>query len=187
MTQDFPSNPYFDALNRYQGYRDAAYDLTWRDLHTQVPAECDLRLWPIDDKALTYWQAIKAVGALDPRGSFPWDEIYRQVRSCPRRFDIAIWDGLNLCGMACGMASRGPSFVTVKWIERFATDTGGLRGMVAETALTAAEHYAFVLQRQHVRVKNPLPGTEHLYENLGFTTDVVLKGNHYLQRDVGMA
>lgn len=174
---------YADAQSRYQGYRDAAYAIAWGNLKDAVPSGVDLRLMPIEANALSYWSAIRDIGHVNEAGNFQWDQIFQQVRRTPRRFDIAIWDGGRLCGMACGMASRGHQHLTVKWLERFRTDSGpGLRGMVAEIALTAADHYAAILGQENVRIKDPLPGTEHLYSALGFDTETRDKGRRYLSR-----
>jgi len=180
----FDRDPFLEAHSRYQGYRDAAFDQTWDELHKVVPTGCDLRVMPIDESALSFWHAIRHFKAVHAAGGFPWDEIFRQVRSTPRRFDVAIWDGDILCGMAVGMASKGNHFVTVKWIERFETRPDNLAGMIAEIALTAAEHYARVLGKQHVRIKNPLPGTERLYQALRFSLVPSAKKTIYWERPV---
>lgn len=175
---------YHEAFHRYQGTRDAVYDLTWTALHAKVPTGCDLRVMPIDQAALSYWAALTRFGAIHPKGGFPWDEIFQQIRSTPKRFDVAIWDGQHLSGMACGMPSKGDSYVTVKWLEGFVSKDAGLQGMIAETALTAAEHYAFLLGKKYVCIKQPLPGTEPLYRGLGFEQDTSKKRNQYYIREV---
>ncbi|WP_157057554.1 hypothetical protein [Loktanella sp. 3ANDIMAR09] len=91
-----------------------------------------------------------------------------------------------MSGMACGMPSRGDSYVTIKWLEGFASYDGGLKGMVAETALTAAEHYAFLLGKKFVCIKQPLAGTEPLYRALGFEQDTSKKRNQYYIREVNL-
>lgn len=175
---------YLDAISRYQGYRDAAYALTWEDLHQTMPSGCDLKVMPIDISALSYWQAIRDLGYANEVGDFPWADIFAQISNCPKRFDVAIWDGTSLVGMACGMASSGNKFVTVKWLERFRTDSHNLKGRVAEVALTVADHYAAVIGREVVRIKNPMPGLVGFYGDLGFAQQVRVKGNLYLERKV---
>jgi hypothetical protein len=176
---------YCQAIERYQGKRDAVFDLTWTALNEKVPTGCDLRVMPIDSAALSYWAALKRFESLDPKGGFPWDEIFRQVRTSPKRFDVAIWDGQHLSGMACGMPSRGNSYVTIKFLEGFLSKDGlGLKGMVAEIALTAADHYAFLLGKKYVCIKQPLAGTERLYRSLGFEQDTGKKRSRYYLREV---
>jgi hypothetical protein len=176
---------YHQAFDRYQGKRDAVFDLTWTDLRNKVPVGCDLKVMPINEAALSYWAALKRFDSLHPQGGFPWDEIYRQVHNKPKRFDVAIWDGQHLCGMACGMPSQGDFYLTVKWLEGFLSPNGnGLKGMVAEIALTAAEHYAFLLEKKYVCIKHPLPGTTSLYRGFGFEQDTGKKRSKYYIREV---
>jgi hypothetical protein len=150
------------AHSRYQGYRDAAFHLTWGCMAPRV-ANCDLRIMPFDDDALAFWSAIRHFGASHPSGGFSWGAIYAQYRSNPRRFDVAIWDGDVLCGLAAGKPSRGDENVTLNWIERFPTAHNTTKGWVMTIALTAADHYARILGKRYLMVRNPLPGTESLY------------------------
>lgn len=178
------ADAYREAHSRYQGYRDAAFHLTWDCMRAKVPGH-DLQVWPIDSDALLFWETIiRPLGLTHPLGGFPWDEIFQQIRTTPRRFDVAIWDGPILCGMAAGKASRGSENVTVKWVERFAIPSEPLRGVVALTALTAAEHYAKILGRQWLMIRNPLPGTAALYEELRFSLAPSRFGVPYYGRQV---
>lgn len=169
---------------RYQGFRDAAYDVTWNQFSPKVAASCNLKIMPFDERALTFWQAIKHFRATHPDGGLPWDAIYNQLIRTPRRFDLAIWDGDVLCGLCAGMASRGDENVTIRWIERFNTQQNHVRGLVSEVAVTAAEHYAVVLGRRRVLLRHPLPGTTSLYEALGFSLAPRRFGAIYYVRDV---
>lgn len=151
----------------------------------EVPSGCDLKVMPIDTRAMAYWSALRDMNYLNERANFDWLKIFQQVLNTPRRFDVAIWDGDTLCGMACGMASRGDAYVTVKWLERFRTDSShGLKGLIAEIALTSADHYAAIIGRSTVRLKNPLRGTENLYNALGFRDVQMDRGMKYLTRQV---
>ena len=79
----FDQQAFLDAHSRYQGYRDAAFDLTWDQMRKRVPEGCDLRVMAFDSDALTFWQAIRHFNAVHPQGGFPWDELYWQIRWCP--------------------------------------------------------------------------------------------------------
>jgi len=162
-------DPCIEAHKRYQGYRDAAFHLTWECMSQRVDG-ADLRVLPIDANALAFWdQIVRHFGAVHSDGGFPWPDIYQQIRTTPRRFDIAIWAGPILCGMAAGKASRGNENVTIRWMERFELPVTPLRGRVALTVLTAADHFAKIISRQYVMIKNPLPQACPLYESWGFS------------------
>jgi hypothetical protein len=180
----FDQQQFLNAHRRYQGYRDAAYDLTWEQLRKKAPNGCDLRVMPFDNDALSFWRAIRHFNAVHPAGGFPWDQIYWQTISTPRRFDVSVWDGEVLCGLASGMASRGDESVTLKWIERFNSAPNQMKGFVTEVAITAADHYAKIIGRRQVRLKEPNPGTEARYAAKGFTLAPKRLGVIYYQRDV---
>ena len=173
---------YIHAHNRYQGYRDAAFHMTW-EYANPLYKECDLRLLPIDDQALGFWLALNQMGDLDETG-FPWDKIHSLFQSRPRRFDLAVWDGLNLCGMAMGEASKGKKFVTLKWMERFPTPHNLPRGGLSRIVFMAMSEYGKILGAQSLRVKDPLPGTESLYLEHQFSLAGRVAGAQYLTREI---
>ena len=173
-----------DAHSKYQGYRDAAFHITWDEMSKNVPDACDLKIQAVDGHAIGVAMANIHMGFNKPQGGFPWDLIWRQVRSTPRRFDIAVWDGSLLCGLAIGMASRGKTNVTIKWVERFDVLENLLRGQLATIVFNAADHYARLLGARRLRVKDPLPGTERLYEAHGFYVAPPMGRVAYYQREV---
>lgn len=163
---------YSDAHDRYAGYRDAAYEFTWAIWDGEARERgADLRLHPIDEAAVdqaSVWPNM----AEHSVGGFPWDEIHRQVRSTPRRFEIAIWDGVLLCGLAIGMASRGKdgpdTNVTIRFLERRGGNLNALRGVIAPIAIDAADAYARVLGKRMIYLKNPSSGAVPRYRRVGF-------------------
>jgi len=179
----FDSHKFLEAHARYQGYRDAAFHRTWLDIWPRASGH-NIRILPIDQTAITFWQAIVKFGGTFGNGGFPWDEIFDQLYTTPRRFDVAIWDGPDLCGMAAGKASRGNENVTIKWMERFAIPGDPLRGWIATTVFTAADHYAKILDRRYLMIRNPLPGTEAIYRAHGFSLASTRFGVPYYQRAV---
>lgn len=176
---------YFEALDRYQGYRDAAFDLTWQRYTSLVPVQCDLRIMPIDEKALYYWNVLDHAGALLKSGGFRWDHAFRRLQGTPRRFDVSIWDGDRLCGMCCGRASKGPSHLNIHLLERFPVVDDHLRGFVAEIAIEAADNFAKIIGREFVRLRDPLPSAAaKVYIPMGFELDRATKEHKYLRRRV---
>lgn len=173
-------SPYQEAESRYQGYRDAAYSMTWDHQQPLLPGK-DLKLFPFDSKTLGFWGALHYLGETLPEGGFQWPEIYDQFRSTPRRFEVAVWDGKILCGLALGNASRGKQLLTIKWIERFPITEGG---WVTSVILTAADYYGAILGCKELRIRNPVPGTEQLYCRYGFALADTLRGATYWARPV---
>ena len=166
---------YNEAEGRYQGIRDAAFRVAWEIWSEELKGtEIDLRLKPIDGDALRFrsyvWTLFNSPG-ID--GNFPWNEIYDQIRTTPRRFDLAIWDGPILCGLVAGMASRGTegqdTNVTIRFLERLGDDINSLKGQVAAIALDAAYAYGQALGKRMIYLKEPAPGAIPRYERLGFS------------------
>nr|WP_281722282.1 hypothetical protein [Nitrosomonas nitrosa] len=179
---DFDLQGFLYAHSRYQGVRDAAYHVTWEKLS---PSCQNLKLWSIDDAALAfvdhYW---RAGGVSHPDGGFPWRAITEQFHSTPRRFEIAIWSGNTLCGMAFGLPSRGADNVTIRFIERYWFSGNPLIGWIAPIVIDAADNYAKLLGKQWVKLKNPIIGAIPYYVALGFELAEPRLGATYYRRKV---
>lgn len=165
---------YLDAQQKYQGYRNACYEIAWETWRKEVPGDVDLRLFPIDERAVQFAEMIWPRFSLEGfSADFPWSRIYQQIRSTPRRFDISIWDGAILCGLAAGTSSRGQegcdTNVTIRFLERMGGDINRLAGFIAAICLDAADAYAQVLGKRMIYLKNPSPMAIRRYECLGFS------------------
>jgi len=184
-----PANAHEEAIRRYQGYRDYAMEAAWDKWNVQLKrGGVDLKLLPIDGSALQFWSSVWSI--CNPPGGvrFPWNTIYRRVRSTPRRFDLAIWDGSILCGLAVGVASRGKigqdTNLTMKFLERLGDPPIGppmnsIRGYVATIALDVAYAYAQTLDKKWLYLQEPLPGAVPKYEELGFSLVKTQKSRTY--------
>lgn len=175
-----------DAHQRYQGFRDAAFHMTWEELGPKLPHGCDLMIKGIDEEALLFAEFFIQEGRFYRNGGgFDWGGIWRQMRSTPRRFDIAVWNNGVLCGLAAGAASRGKQNVTLKWMERFTDQLQlPLKGQFATTVFNAADHYAKIVGAQRLMVRDPLAGTERLYQAHGFSLAPRIAGVAYYVREV---
>ncbi len=101
------------------------------------------------------------------RYPWPWHEMagdYR--RNEPTRFEVAVWGGEVLCGLAIGW--QRTKFCSVDYIEGSPLPVHPLRGNVLSAVLTALTAYAVVLGRQEIRLIDPLPELVPRYEYLGF-------------------
>lgn len=183
-------DPYVDAHDRYRAFREAAYNDVQDRLERHIRNDpkrfiLGLRLVEIDDWAIHEWRRVwRSCHPGEPYdGNFPWDEIFRQIRSTPRRFSLAICANGVLYGLAAGMASRGSDNVTIRFIER-RFGSNPLAGLVAPIAIEAAEAYAMVLGRHRIKLRNPVEGVRQRYLENGFSLDRSLFGATYLSREV---
>jgi hypothetical protein len=190
MALNFLVDAYFEAHQRYEGYRRAAYEEAHAVIWPRVCAEQRwsigrLELREIDMAALNAWQsewrACHPGSKFD--GDFPWDSIFRQIRNTPRHFSVSMWADGSLCGMAAGMASRGTDNVTLRFVER-RFGYNPLQGLVLPLAIESAEAYAVVLGRRRLKLRNPLQGVMRWYDENGFSLDKTIAGATYMSRGV---
>ena len=126
-----------------------------------------IRLTEIDETALFAWR--QWIRRDDRPGGWDWRAAHRSVRSHLNRFEVAIWSGYVLCGLAIGKASRGDSHLAIRLLEGNPAPAHPLKGKVAICALEAADRFARVLQKRQLRLIDPLPGALPTYQRLGFT------------------
>lgn len=115
---------------------------------------------------------------------FDWQVIDAHFKRDTDRFEVAIWSGETLCGLAMGRSSNGPDNVTIYFLERMRPDNP-LRGRVALLATEAADRFAKIQEKQRVKIKDPLPDAIVVYETLRFVLAEPLGRITYYARPVG--
>jgi hypothetical protein len=126
-----------------------------------------VRLSLIDDAALLAWRE-QWTPRPDQPGGWNWPEQTRRLRSTLGRFEIALWSGPILCGLAIGKPSKGPSHLAVQLIEGNPAPTHPLKGFVAECVTEAAFSDGRLLNKSQPRLLRPLPGALEKYRAIGF-------------------
>jgi hypothetical protein len=166
-----PDSEYHRALQRYARLRRLAYDLAER---LAAPASGSIRLTDIDAQALDVWRATWDRAHPLGYGGWDWSGLVERISRRPSAFQVAIWSGEQLCGLAVGRVSRRRASgrrhtLSVHFLEGNPHREHPLRGRVAEIAIAAAEAYADGLGAWRVRLIDPLPGVFRTYQRLGFT------------------
>jgi hypothetical protein len=87
-------------------------------------------------------------------------------RNEPTRFEVAIWSGEVLCGLAIGRVRAG--YCSADYIEGCPLSAHHLRGSVLSAVLTALTAYAVTLDRREIRLIDRLPELVSRYASLGF-------------------
>jgi hypothetical protein len=128
---------------------------------TSVPI--DLR--EIDGAALTQWDSLW-------RGKFSWDwrridTTYKSLRD--DRFEVAVWSGPILCGLAAGAPRYGRMEVDV--MQGSPNSGHPLKGAVRFAVLEAARAYTLALGHTQLRLQTPNPGMLTKYQLMGFTLE----------------
>lgn len=93
-----------------------------------------------------------------------WDEIHRRYRNEPDRFDLCMWVGEVLCGVALTTLS-GPA-ATIDFLEGQPGENCPLRGLRAAIAIEAAQRYAQLNGRAELRVQPISEGLGKLYRDI---------------------
>ena len=100
--------------------------------------------------------------------NWPWPEMMAGARrNYPTRFEVAVWAGEALCGLAWGHV--GKDYCGVNYLEGNPEPNHPLKGSVAVVVSGAVTAYATALARPEVRFIDPLPEVVGLYEQMGFT------------------
>lgn len=149
---------------RLQAYSDAQQILAEEGIH--------VRLGPIGIHALRAWSTTWEPLYHPPHpprecGDWPWDKLRPQYNTY-KRFDLAVWQGTLLCGLAIGRSLGKKKPVNVYYAENWKSDSNPLAGSILAVAATAAEAYALLLESRVVRAMHPAPGLVDYYRTLGY-------------------
>ncbi len=125
-----------------------------------------IRLTGIGPDAL---DAFERFWALHPnrRCAWPWREMESDFRHAePSRFDLAVWSGDVLCGLAVGRTRA--DHCRMDYLEGSPIPGHPLMGRVVLIAAAALVAYATALGKSEARLVDPLPALVPYYEGRGF-------------------
>jgi hypothetical protein len=95
----------------------------------------------------------------------------------PDRFEVSVWSGETLCGLAVGWTRQ--AFCRVDYLEGSPDPAHPLKGSVAVIVSGAATAYATALGKDEIRLMNPIPAVVPHYQGLGFTVANLTDGTPY--------
>ena len=157
-----------EVLARYDAMRAAALADAKNRLISRISVPIHLSV--IDAAALTAWQ-----DQWRPKPGWPggwnWREQRLRLRATLNRFEVALWSGPALCGLAIGKPSHGPSHLAVRLLEGNPAETHPLKGYVAECIVEAGISYGRLLGKTQLRLMQPLPGALPTYRRLHFRVE----------------
>jgi len=162
-----------DVLARYNAIREAALGDAQQRLRARIsaPLGSSVVLSLIDKTALMAWQEQWTPRA-DRAGGWNWPDQRRRLAATISRFEVAVWSGSVLGGLAIGKPSKGPSHLAMQLLEGNPATTHPLKGFVAECTIEAAISYARLLDKRELRLIRPLSGALQTYRRLGFKVEV---------------
>lgn len=124
-----------------------------KDLRRRHP---NLRLTPIDAPALAAarpWAQAQQVG-------WEWRRVINRYPA--NRFDLAIWSGETLCGLAYGPAKA--EWVGIEYLEGNPDPKHPLRGQIIQIAVDVLEAQALAADAMEMRLLRPFPELIEIYE-----------------------
>lgn len=158
---------------KFQVYRGTAYrralELLAEEQATLDPPGIDVsrvRLEPITHAAVEASDGWGEEGAV-----LSWEDVSAWKHKWPKGIDLALWYGVELCGMA--YANARDSRITIKLIllEGKPDDTHHLKGYVLPVTLTAIDAFARMLKLQWIEIQDPAAGAIPWYQQHGFAFD----------------
>lgn len=145
-----------------------------------------VRITRIDDRAIQAWHDQWDGNRDDGKPWFDWDAASDQATSPGHlaigegggaydfppqgRFDMAVWYGDTLCGLGCGHIKSvdEKSGVDIVFMEGLRRADNPLKGVLRFAMQDQLLRTAQALDLDEVRMVDPLPGADRLYEAMGY-------------------
>lgn len=128
-----------------------------------------LRLTPINSvalSALTGWPDRKRN---PPNGGWDWGSWTDYFKTRHKKyFDVAIWNGTKLCGLALGRLSLRNVKVRLEIMEGSTEKNHPLKGQIAYIGLTAIEAFGYAVGAEESLIIDPVPGAVASYRAYGY-------------------
>lgn len=149
---------------------DAAYEQIERVFTKEISIPVELR--HIDYRALSTWTEVWIPGDntfYTEHGAWDWGKQNKTLknRHKERLFDVSIWSGEQLCGLALGHLSRVET-LAIEYIQGSPISTHPLKGQILNIVIMLAFEYAKLTKRKNVRIIDPIPPLINTYKTFGF-------------------
>lgn len=155
----------------YRAILAATFDAALEKIPQMIPACPNIHFTFINNSALEVWEE-QWIPHLPPDKEWAkWDWRATMNARRPkrhRRFDVAIWSGLHLCGLAFGAPSLRRQNLTIRALQGSPIAGHPLKGKMLDIIHELAAMYGTALGCQELRFSKPLPGMIPRYEALGF-------------------
>jgi hypothetical protein len=158
---------------KYQVYRGEAYQqalgLLAEEQASLDPPDFDVscvRIEPITPAAVEASYNWSEDGTL-----LSWEHVAKWKNKWPRGIDLAVWHGVELCGMAYANARDSKLTIKLILIEGKPDSSHPLKGYVLPIALVVIDAFARMLKLKWIEVQDPAPGVIAWYRENGFEFD----------------
>jgi hypothetical protein len=166
-----------DAERRYRTYRSGVHRELESVLQLRVPTAS---VTGINFHALRAWKQQWLPTHVKPRqgGQWNWEELRASYQNEPKRLEVAIWAGDQLCGLILGRMSTGRNFVSIEYVEGYDGEHpfgGKILGYADIAGIAFADQVSGRVEQEpgnwaarKVRIVNPAEGLVEKYRELGY-------------------
>jgi hypothetical protein len=160
------------CVAKYKGIRQQTRELLEEQIFNQTRRKIDV--CPVGERVFdaidAQWQPVGR------KVCFPWrEDIHKILRQThPRRLELSLWNGTDLCGVGVARLSDARKWVSVTYIEGSPIRSHPLKGQVVTWVLIAADIFAALvaeacsIHKPRIRILHPLPESIEWYEQLGY-------------------
>jgi hypothetical protein len=142
------------------------------DLRGVIP---EIALTDIGTEAL---QAVRRWYGLPRQAGWEWFNVTKRRKV--RCYDLAVWHGEQLCGLAFGPAST--DWIGIAFVEGNPDKTHPLKGKITDIAIAVLETQAAALDIRETRLLRPLPELVERYRRRGYEGLAERAGFDYLAK-----
>ncbi|WP_097458697.1 hypothetical protein [Mangrovitalea sediminis] len=180
MTHGLKSREHLKTEDRYQSYRDIAYEVTVEEF----PGIEAKPLNYVDALTADRWKDLPPGSGRPTRASWQWTKEYPFYRNRPNRFEITFWKEGVLGAICYGQLSRNGTRMRMNLIESTPVRPTPLGRKALPILSFAAAAFADIVGATELWVLDPDPRLEGIYRGQGFGDREIYHGRRVGQRRI---
>ncbi|KEQ17143.1 hypothetical protein GZ78_14865 [Endozoicomonas numazuensis] len=127
------------------------------------------------------WKTLQGEGYRRSRAIWDWEPEFKSYQTKPKRFEMSIWSGSELCGLTYGSLSKNGSKVRMNLIEATPVRPSPLGEAVFPILSFGATVYADLVGADEIWLLDPVSGAIDYYKNQGY-----MAPERYCGKRIGM-
>ncbi|MGI9280771.1 MAG: hypothetical protein ACR2PX_14275 [Endozoicomonas sp.] len=155
---------YPSVIHYYQRIREDVWSITEESWPNATVKGISLRTAEIADS----WKTLQGEGYRRSRGIWDWKKSFTGYQKKPKRFEMSIWAGDELCGLTYGSVSRNGSKICMNLIEATPVKPSPLGEGVFPILSFGATAYADLLGADEIWLLDPVLGAIDYYKSQGY-------------------
>jgi len=160
---------YKQTREHYQQLREVCYQ------HTLDQYKGSISAFDLDEisfgaaQTADSWKNVTEGAYRKSRSQWSWMSMYNNYSKEVKRFDIAVWQGGQLCGLSYGIPTKRKTKLRLELVEASPLSDNPLRNQLTTIVTSAAINYAMLLGADELRMMNPVNDkVVSYYKTLGY-------------------